>query len=357
MAGRETSLTGARWLRAAGLAVFSAVWVLLAKEVPAAQSLQSRLAVWLSSWLHRLTSLVPFPLFEILLPAAVVALIVSLIGGARRGEFAEAFAGVMQCLCGALAVFCLLWGVQYFSPPLAQKLGLETQPRAVEELKALSRRMAEETNRLAPLVPREKGRCAFGDPASLSEACAQSYEALGKRYGAYSSPVPRRAKLTFLLTEPMGYAGIAGVYFPFTAEPTVSRGTVQSHLPFHMAHEMAHSYGVAPEEEAGFSAFLACIESSDVRLQYSAALNAYVYANNALYQYDEQSASALSASLCKEARSDLTLLDAQLKKYEGPIQEVGNSVNDAYLKAWNQQAGVQSYGNIVDLLLAYYANK
>ena len=39
-------------------------------------------------------------------------------------------------------------------------------------------------------------------------------------------------------------------------------------------------------------------------------------------------------------------------QYEGPVQDVSNAANDAYLKANNQSDGMQSYGRMVDLLLA-----
>ena len=40
--------------------------------------------------------------------------------------------------------------------------------------------------------------------------------------------------------------------------------------------------------------------------------------------------------------------------YKGEAAEIHNKVNDAYLKANNQTDGVQSYGRMVDLLIAQY---
>ena len=36
------------------------------------------------------------------------------------------------------------------------------------------------------------------------------------------------------------------------------------------------------------------------------------------------------------------------------MQDAAQKVNDTYLKAFSEEAGVQSYGAVVDLLLAYY---
>ena len=41
-------------------------------------------------------------------------------------------------------------------------------------------------------------------------------------------------------------------------------------------------------------------------------------------------------------------------QFDGPVAEVSNQVNDAYLKANSQEDGVRSYGRMVDLLLAMY---
>ncbi|MFA9381199.1 MAG: DUF3810 family protein, partial [Acetanaerobacterium sp.] len=49
--------------------------------------------------------------------------------------------------------------------------------------------------------------------------------------------------------------------------------------------------------------------------------------------------------------ADYNLFWAQ---YQGAVSEVSVSVNNAYLKANSQADGVQSYGRMVDLLLADY---
>ena len=36
------------------------------------------------------------------------------------------------------------------------------------------------------------------------------------------------------------------------------------------------------------------------------------------------------------------------------MQEVANKANDAYLKAFREESGVQSYGEVADLLIAWY---
>ena len=52
-------------------------------------------------------------------------------------------------------------------------------------------------------------------------------------------------------------------------------------------------------------------------------------------------------------RRDIRALNDYLSQFEGPAKTAGTAINDAYLKAQNQTAGIQSYGNMADLLIAY----
>ena len=129
---------------------------------------------------------------------------------------------------------------------------------------------------------------------------------------------------------------------------------VPSHIPFDVAHEGAHARGIAPEDECNFAAWLVLKDSEDVRLRYSAWLNAYIYANNALFAVDRERATALYSSLSGEARHDLSVLNESLRRFEGKLNDLGSAVNDAYIKATGQPEGVRSYGKVVDLLLAWH---
>ena len=45
------------------------------------------------------------------------------------------------------------------------------------------------------------------------------------------------------------------------------------------------------------------------------------------------------------------------RQFEGAVAEVSTKINDSYLKANFQNDGVQSYGRMVDLLLADYRSR
>jgi hypothetical protein len=53
-------------------------------------------------------------------------------------------------------------------------------------------------------------------------------------------------------------------------------------------------------------------------------------------------------------KRDISDYRAYWANFEGPVEEAASNLNDNYLKFNGQEDGVQSYGAMVDLLLAYY---
>ena len=52
---------------------------------------------------------------------------------------------------------------------------------------------------------------------------------------------------------------------------------------------------------------------------------------------------------------DLANYNAYWDAFEGPVEEAATTLNDNYLKFNQQESGVKSYGMMVDLILAYFA--
>ena len=62
------------------------------------------------------------------------------------------------------------------------------------------------------------------------------------------------------------------------------------------------------------------------------------------------------ADLRKEV-TDAQAANEHYVQYEGKVQDAAQKVNDAYLKAFSEESGVQSYGEVADLLIAWYLQK
>jgi hypothetical protein len=121
------------------------------------------------------------------------------------------------------------------------------------------------------------------------------------------------------------------------------------------AHELAHQRGIAREDEASFVAFLVCINSDDIFLQYSGYLDVYQEVMNALYSADKKLYKDASLKISESVLNDRISYAKFFKKYENAKPaEISGTVNDSFLQANGQAAGIKSYGMVTDLTVAYY---
>ena len=311
----------------------------------------------LSSAIGWLTSRFSASIIEIVVFVLFLALVAVLILAVRKKRMLVALSGILLFASAVVALFFLLYFVNFAAPPLAQSLGLTVREYSVDELKTVTASLRDEVNKYAPDVERnETGACSFPDFDALNEAAKASYASLAARYDRFAVPTLGKlnVKKAVLWSAPMSYVGIVGFYCPWTAEATVNAIGVDFELPYDMTHELAHSLGIGPEDECNFAAFLACMESEDARLRYSGALNAYINAHNALFSADQAAASEIYETLDPLAHNDLRALNTYLAQYDTPVRDVGTAVNDAFIKSTGQPNGVKSYGKMVDLLMAWY---
>ena len=54
---------------------------------------------------------------------------------------------------------------------------------------------------------------------------------------------------------------------------------------------------------------------------------------------------------------DLDDTSLYYKQYESRLEEVATKTNDTYLKAFSEESGVKSYGEVVDELIAWQQKK
>ena len=250
--------------------------------------------------------------------------------------------------------FYVLWGLNYSRPGLRYRLALDVKERPIEELNALCTALAARANSLREQIP-EDTRGVFTLPGGIQK----SFDEIPEAYRNLNAVLPQigsgaaRPK-TVLLSTGLSWAGISGIYIPFTAEPNVNIDQPALLIPSSAAHESAHGLGIAREDEANFAAYLACMASDDISTQYSGVMLALIHSGNQLHKVDRQAYYALYDTYSEGIRRDLADYDAYWEAFEGPVEEAVTKVNDGYLKFNQQDSGVRSYGEMVDLLLAYY---
>ena len=148
--------------------------------------------------------------------------------------------------------------------------------------------------------------------------------------------------------------GFTGYYAGFTGESVLNVDSPAAYLPCTIAHELAHQRGIASEQECNFIAILASTQSGNPVYAYSGYLTGYVHLSNALYRADREAWQGLRSQLDEGVLADIQNNSAYWNQWESPIDTVSNAIYDTMLKSYGQSDGIQSYGTVVDLLVAYY---
>ena len=143
-------------------------------------------------------------------------------------------------------------------------------------------------------------------------------------------------------------AAVDGMTDPYFLETLVSATLLPFERPFVVAHEWSHLAGVADEGDANFLAWLACVQAPPPA-QYSGWLFLYSEVAGGLRGPARADVAAL---LGPGPRADLAAIRARLtRQVDRRLFAVGQRVYDRYLKANRVEAGVESYGHVVQLVL------
>lgn len=254
---------------------------------------------------------------------------------------------------GALwLVFLACWGLNYQRAPFAVSSGLDTRAASPDELAKVCADLVDAANRLRDGLPEDaRGVLLLSDgPSRALARVVRGYDEVGRRHPflgvSESTPKPLRSSTLF------SYLGITGIYSPFSAEANVNMTLPDVELPFSAAHELAHRFGFAREDEANYIGYLACRLHPDQDMRYAGALAASRYAMAALDGVDRQVLRTIAGRRVPAVRRDLEAIAEWSRHYRSRAADVSSAVNDAYLRAQGERRGVASYGRMVDLLMA-----
>lgn len=321
---------------------------------------------YLSQMISSITGIFPFSVAEVLVVVALVFITAGVIRGIIKlikGKRKRLRLFIRQLSAAAVAIsivyfsFTVVWGLNYHRLSFASIADIEVQQASVEELETLCRYLVENANRLRQLVEEDENGVMVsaegtGDILKRAHkgyrAAADIYPELGGYYGRPKGVI---------LSKVMSYQGIGGIYFPFTAEANVNISQPPFMIPFTACHEMAHQRGFAREDEANYIGYFTSIMHPDHDFQYSGTMAALRYSMNALARQDMDIYSLLKGQYSEGVARDFAAWNEYCEKHEGFIRETTDRVNDRYLQVQGQADGVQSYGRMVDLLLAHYRDK
>ena len=312
--------------------------------------------------ISKITGVLPFSLGEAAFLSLPLFLIVSLIvyfkvcynDEVKSGRFVVS---MVSFLCAMFTSFVFMFGTGYYGTPLADKLGLNVMPVSYDDLEHTAVRLVEVIEGVIDDVDYR-----YDGVSQMPYSFGELNDKLNDAYIVFAEKNPiipeLRSNVKILAVSPiMTYTHISGVFTYYTGEANINVNYPDYSLPYTMAHEMAHQRGVAPENEANFIAFLVCMESDDPYIRYSGAMSMFEYVLSAMHKASPEDYRAFLADTDLRIKGEMIGFSKFFDRYRDSVaSKVTDTINDAYLKANGEKSGSQSYGLVVDLACAYYAD-
>ena len=324
-----------------------------------------RITTPLKGALGRLCALTSLSVMELLYVLAGAAALVYVVGSViavvkargRRGRRAYGAVLLAADVCLTVyALFCLMWGVNYWTDSFQDRSGITAQPVAAEDLEAVTDYFAQQLADTADSVPRdENGLYAVPKAQILAESRLV--------YGGVMEQFPfldfRDTGVKAVgCSRFMSIMGFTGVYFACIGESNVNVDSPACLLPSTVAHELAHQRGIAWEQECNFLGVLASVTSGMPDYVYSGWLLGFIHLGNALYETDPEAYWAIRNALPETVSADLRDNNAYWDQFRDNVVEKGSdTVYDAALKSYGDANGMKSYSMVVELLVAYYKDR
>ncbi len=311
--------------------------------------------------LGALCDAVPFSVAEVLIVVAVQVgifyLCVLVIDLFRREDKKDLlYRRLLGFACAGISIyagFCILWGVNYYIDGFQEKSGIHAKGVSVEQLTEVTELFAQKVNAYSVNVQRTEEGLFAVPREEIYQAAPTIYDNLEQQYPFLEMEDHMPKRISF--SKVMSAANFTGFFFPFTGEANLNDDCPAALLPATIAHEMAHQRSIASEQECNFIAILVCETSGNAAYAYSGALFAYIHLSNALYRADRAAWEEIRDSLHHDVQMDLAYNNAYWRQYEGKTAEVSQKTYDQFLKGYGEERGIQSYGEVVDLLVGYYS--
>ena len=362
--------------------------------------------------LASITGLLPFSLGEIIVilivPAILFLLVRAVIRAVRAHKEKKALLTLMRTLRNFLMAVGFIWlaftigaGVNYSRDGIGTALGLEVGSNNVEDLKEVCIQLATKAAAARTELENKRIETWFNDPEDVklsgnvderdekqsgstagteakkiplekyeetirstafesmytnrerAGAAREAMKNLSDDVDVLAGAFPRPKSVAF--SRVMSMFDISGVFFPWTIEANVNVDTPDHTKGFVACHELSHVAGFMREDEANFIAFLACRQSGDPELTYSGYIFGFVMAYNKLYSFSKEACAEVAALISPGMRADMIKNSEYWDQFrEGVLYEAGSTMNNTYLKMNGQKDGTESYGRMLDLVMALY---
>ena len=305
----------------------------------------------------------PIPIVYCAAAAAVIWAIVKTARRMARQKYPQYESLLKRCghvvlaaagWIGALVFFFYaLWGFNYNRIGIEKQLGMEAAPLESAELAAETDWATREAVASRALIPGASAE-ALGAGILSANLEAELRAGLAGVLRDLGYPAPGRVRVRVFVPGGwmMRFSG-SGIYIPFFGEGYAAGKILPFEMPFTMAHEMAHGYGITDEGAANFLALLACQAAADPAIRYSGFLSYWDYAAGELTGSAPALFKSLWAGVPEGMRADIRALQANWARYRGPLEKISRKVYEKYLHTQGITEGMKSYGRFVALAAAW----
>jgi hypothetical protein len=246
--------------------------------------------------------------------------------------------------------FYLLWGYNYHAPTMRTRLAIPEETVGISKLVGFLNHTIEEASTLRLEIGDESWKDKFLPEDPLDYLRLELESVLGE----LSYPTSGKVRCRKLNANGfMRRMGILGIYLPFVGEGHVDASQTSLTLYFSATHEMSHGYGITDEGEANFAAWLAMNRSKEPVFKYMAQLELIRYILHDVYRFDPLQYEDIRSRMPRFIQEDLLLIRNNSLEYPGFFPGFSEAMNNIYLQSQGVEAGVDSYGEFVNLAYAY----
>lgn len=304
---------------------------------------------------HPIFNLFPFSvgdLFYMLVVCYLLYAAVKLIRLLIKREWRPAGTFFLGLIIGVqifILSFYLLWGMNYYRPSAAKRLNLPDSGYTTADLKLVTSILIDSANICRNRVTKadlQQGNQVIYNTATRAIIVLSDSSTGFHTYKPQIKPS--------ILTALMNYMGTSGYYNPFTSEAQINYQMPVFLKPFVACHEMSHQMGFGPEDEANFAGFIAGTHSKDRLLRYSAYYLGVEEFMFALRQRDSIARKELKKHISQPILNDFKTEREYWLSYEGKLGVLSSLFYDDFLKANNQPQGLNTYNQMVTLVMGWY---
>ncbi len=300
----------------------------------------------------------PFPLFYLLL---AIVLFLGIKGVAYlffskdnwRDKLRQTLSRTFAILSGIIVLFYVFWGFNYHRQSIDNQLNIERKPLTAVQLRTA---FDDQTERMLQTRAFVQPDTAQGIEHTLSQQDLDTQlrlemERAFGQMGLFRVGSPRGRQPFwngFLLR-----FGAAGIYNPFTGECNIDRGLPDLVKPYTLAHELCHGYGFGDEGTCNFLAYLALAQSPNTYFRYTAELDFWRELAAAYRKNHPDEWAKIWHQLPSGPKGDILQIQRTIAQYPEYFEAFRRKTYDQYLKAQGIQEGIQNYGTVIELVVAW----